>query len=253
MKQVLILDKKVGETPLACLDRFREINIDYKNVKMTYAGRLDPIASGLLIILAGDLVHKKDEFTKLSKTYECIAILGISTDTYDVLGIPHYSQKREYNDDFVVAQLKTFLGTFQQTYPPYSSKTVEGKQLHQISREGRVSSITLPSREVTVTEIRNSELSRISLREIRENVTEIISYVKGDFRQNQILNTWNTISEENPEAIVTTVSFTISVSSGTYIRGIVNTLGEKLGIGACIISLKRTKVGIYTLEDVDKF
>lgn len=258
MKQVLLLDKKVGETPLACLDRFRERYPEYKNVKMTYAGRLDPIASGLLVILVGDAVHRKDEFTKLSKTYECVAILGVATDTYDVLGIPVEAMapltKESWHETLRVTEaLESFIGTFQQAYPPYSSKTVDGKQLHQIAREGNISSLTLPVREVTVTEMRNIEFSRISRSEIREKVTEIVSHVKGDFRQDQTLNAWNAFSEENPYKIMTIVSFTISVSSGTYIRGIVNTLGEKLGIGACIISLKRIKLGNYTLDNVDKF
>jgi tRNA U55 pseudouridine synthase TruB len=52
MENVLKLYKNVGETPLECLERFRVENSEYKDVPMTYAGRLDPMAEGVLIVLA---------------------------------------------------------------------------------------------------------------------------------------------------------------------------------------------------------
>ncbi len=88
MQQVLVLNKQVGETPLECMDRFRDANPEYVNVKMTYAGRLDPMADGVLIVLVGDAVHRKDEFSALDKEYVCTAILGVGTDSYDILGLP---------------------------------------------------------------------------------------------------------------------------------------------------------------------
>ena len=54
MKKIILLNKKEGETPLEALEVFRAKNKIYKNVKKTYDGRLDPMASGLLLILAGD-------------------------------------------------------------------------------------------------------------------------------------------------------------------------------------------------------
>jgi tRNA U55 pseudouridine synthase TruB len=55
---------------------------------MTYAGRLDPLAEGLMIVLTGDDCMKKDEYTNMSKQYEVhSACLASATDTYDLLGI----------------------------------------------------------------------------------------------------------------------------------------------------------------------
>ena len=87
MKELLLLNKDVSETPLECLERFRGENPEYANIKMTYAGRLDPMASGLLVVLAGGMVQKKEEFLKLPKTYEATVVLGIESDTFDCLGI----------------------------------------------------------------------------------------------------------------------------------------------------------------------
>ena len=60
MKQVLNIYKKAGETPLEAINRFRAANPEYRNVKITYAGRLDPLAEGVLILLAGDAVYEKE-------------------------------------------------------------------------------------------------------------------------------------------------------------------------------------------------
>ena len=59
MKKVLIFNKKEGETPLEVLDKFRAKNKIYQDIKMTYAGRLDPMASGILLVVAGEEIKKK--------------------------------------------------------------------------------------------------------------------------------------------------------------------------------------------------
>jgi tRNA pseudouridine55 synthase len=253
MNELLLLNKEVGETPLVCMNRFRLEHSEYQDVKMTYAGRLDPIASGLLLVLTGDKVHEKDDYLYLPKTYECTTLLGVATDTYDVLGIP--KSKNPFDDsvdggrrsrlrEVVTEGLESFLGTFQQAYPPYSSKTVDGKQLHQIARSGDIDKVVLPEREVTVMSISLVEVRGVLGRQI----TDIISRVTGDFRQEEILSTWNELLDTYPEDLFNLATFTVVVSGGTYIRSIVNSLGEKLGTGACILSLHRTKVGDFNVE-----
>lgn len=263
MKQVLLLSKQVGETPLGCIERFRAAHPEYESVKMTYAGRLDPIADGLLLVLAGEAVHDKDEYSGLSKVYECTALLGVSTDTYDVLGLPITGVSEsgcvttQVTHSKVEVEIRSFVGSFQQAYPPYSSKTVDGRQLHQIARAGELETVEIPTREVVVESVSDVEVREISQSEILRQITDIISRVEGDFRQSDIAQAWadlwTTRSEKSAHAPVQLVSFTIAVSSGTYIRGIVHSLGEKLGTGACIVSLKRTSIGEFLLSDAKNF
>jgi tRNA U55 pseudouridine synthase TruB len=59
MKKIILINKKEGETPLEALEFFRKKNKQYQDLKMTYAGRLDPMASGLLLLLAGEETKKK--------------------------------------------------------------------------------------------------------------------------------------------------------------------------------------------------
>ncbi len=70
LNKILVLNKKEGETPLEALEIFRKKNKEYMGVKMTYAGRLDPMASGLLLILAGEEAKNKEKYLILGKEYE---------------------------------------------------------------------------------------------------------------------------------------------------------------------------------------
>ena len=93
MEKRVIIYKKVGETPLEALENFRtkrldEGHVEYRNIPMTYAGRLDPMAEGDLLILIGEECKKKDAYLGLDKEYEVEVLFGIETDTHDVLGIP---------------------------------------------------------------------------------------------------------------------------------------------------------------------
>jgi tRNA U55 pseudouridine synthase TruB len=54
IQKIIVLNKKEGETPLEALSLFRSTHKSFKDVPMTYAGRLDPMASGLLVILIGE-------------------------------------------------------------------------------------------------------------------------------------------------------------------------------------------------------
>ena len=62
--------KPVGLTPLEAIETLKEKEASLKEAKMTYAGRLDPLASGVLILLAGEDRFNKEDYLKLPKTYE---------------------------------------------------------------------------------------------------------------------------------------------------------------------------------------
>ena len=254
---VLVLSKSVGETPLECINRFKVSHPEYKDIKMTYAGRLDPMASGVLLVLAGEKVHEKDAYLKLPKTYECVAVLGIETDTYDVLGVPNSSKlppktsafRPSWKEGEVEHLLSSFIGTFSQKYPPYSSKTISGKQMHTLAREGGLENLEIPTQNVTVDSILNIRMASMAAEDLVQEVAENIKKVTGDFRQEDTIKAWQAILDQNKGKRIDLVLFTIDVSGGTYIRGIVHELGQQLAKGACILRLKRTSVGDYKLLD----
>lgn len=76
-----------------------------------------------------------------------------------------------------------------------------------------------------------------------------ISKVKGDFRQSEILILWKEILLSGEARNHYLGKFSAHVSSGTYIRGLVNDMGNTLGCGATTLSIKRTRVGDYNIKD----
>ncbi|MEX1120333.1 MAG: hypothetical protein WEB94_01110 [Candidatus Paceibacterota bacterium] len=250
MKNVLSLYKKEGETPLECMDRFREDNPSYQNVAMTYAGRLDPLACGILLVLADDMVHQKEEYCACDKEYYVEALLGFDTDTYDLLGVPQtptLALPLEGGGDFssfLDKTLKSLVSRKEQPYPPYSSRTVEGKPLWQWAREGRLDEIDIPTKHIEIYDIFDIEMSEITPEEIWLRVDTMTDLVKGDFRQGEIKEKWHNLTSslyaQGRRNIL--VSFRVKCSSGTYIRTLVHELGKKIGTGACIYRLERTSV-----------
>jgi tRNA pseudouridine(55) synthase len=247
LKKIIILNKKEGETPLEALEKFRNKNKEYKEVPMTYAGRLDPMASGVLLVLIGEECKKKEKYLALSKEYKFQILFGFATDTYDILGKVSSRARRNFTQEVLVKKikdnLKHFAGKFIQEYPAYSSKTVGGKPLFQYAREGK--EVKSPKREVFVKSLRLGKIRIINPEKLFKNIKTRIQKVKGDFRQEEILKIWQKelIQSKNKSNKFYLVDFDIKCGSGTYVRGVANSLGKKIKIEALAFSIKRTKIG----------
>ncbi|OGD66808.1 hypothetical protein A2442_01655 [Candidatus Campbellbacteria bacterium RIFOXYC2_FULL_35_25] len=250
MEKVLNLYKKEGETPLETTENFRKENSEYEKEKMTYAGRLDPMAEGVLLVLSGEECKNKEEYLNLDKEYEFEILWGIITDTYDILGIPKiYRGKAPVDLSGFGDVLKKLKGKQVFEYPPYSSATVEGKQLFQWAREGRLNEIEIPRKEVEIYNIELLENYEISGEELLKSIINRVQKVTGDFRQKEITKQW-----QLPGALPLGVDFVVSkvrvnCSRGTYVRAIANKLGNDLGVGAIALKIKRNKVGEYNIKN----
>jgi len=245
LKKVIVLNKKEGETPLESIGVFCRKHPKYSGVPMTYAGRLDPMASGLLVVLAGEECKNKNAYLALDKEYEFKVLFGFATDTYDTLGKVVHSSILQ-NDKMLIKQIKNnlkfFKGKFIQKYPIYSSKTVKGKPLFAYGREGV--DIELPEREVFVKSLKFFGIKKITSKKLLENIERRIGKVKGDFRQEEIITTWRQELKVSKSSFYIG-SFKIKCSSGTYVRGIAHSLGAKMQIPALAFYIKRTKIGKY--------
>ena len=248
---VLNLYKKRGETPLERLNRYKDNHPEFKNVKMTYAGRLDPLAEGVLIVLFGEKIKNKEKYIALDKKYEFRAILGVETDTYDVLGkVKSVKSKVEsVKKENIEKEIENFIGKRTQEYPTFSSRTVKGKALFDWAKEGRLSEIKIPKREIEIYKLQLINEKTITKRNLEKLVFSSITKVKGDFRQKEIKRGWEKFFEKSATNKFQTIRCTISCSSGTYIRAITYILGRNLIIGATAISIIRTAVGSYSIHD----
>lgn len=255
MKRILNIYKRAGETPLGAINRLRAANSEYQDVKITYAGRLDPLAEGVLILLAGDAVYEKEKYLKMDKEYKAEILFGFETDTYDILGLPKKERPLLLTSKTVLdVALKNLEREIILPLPPYSSYKIKGKPLFQWAREGKLNEIKIPERKTTVYEIKLLSLKNISNQKLLKKIEQKIDMVKGDFRQKEILKKWqekmlpNLSDSKNKEAFWT-AKIKIKCSSGTYIRSIANDLGKKIKTGGVILSLTRTKVGDFEIKN----
>jgi len=174
-----------------------------RKIKVGHCGTLDPIATGLLILVTGKLTKRAGELTKMDKIYEAEATLGSASSTYDSEGQLSPVSTRKPSLSEVKTQLIKFKGKIEQTPPAFSAIKINGKRAYKLAREGK---------EV-----------KIEPRQVEIYSTQLIKYAY-------------------PK-----ITFRVHVSSGTYIRSLINDLGNNLGVGAHMSALRRTQIGKYKL------
>ena len=243
---MILLNKSKYLTSYQAIQKFQESNNKYANSKLGYVGTLDPMATGLLVVLENEENKERNKYIGLTKTYEFEILFGISTDTYDLLGIiKKIDHKVTVIENLGLTQ---FLGKYEQKFPPFSAKIVNGKRLYSISRHSSLSEIELPTyaREIFSLELLNN--NKVNKSEVLDQVNLATKKVKGDFRQNEILNSW--VSQSNKIKLeYQLVKIKAKVSSGTYIRRLCVDIANKYNVHALAYSIKRTKVGGFDIKN----
>jgi tRNA pseudouridine(55) synthase len=189
--RVLNLYKAQGETPRERLERLRVQKPEYQNEVLSYAGRLDPMAEGVLLCLVGSANKMRDAYLEMNKEYVLDVLFGFSTDTYDVLGrLVEQGDPADITKEEIKKALNEFRGSVSQEYPPFSSKAVEGKSLFEWARLGSISTMVLPRRTVTIYDIDLEGAYKISEAALFTYIETNVEKVQGDFRQEEIMRLW---------------------------------------------------------------
>lgn len=235
----IYIEKPIGKTPLEII---KELKGDSKE-KYSFAGRLDPMARGKLIILRGLECKKQHLYCNFDKVYTFEILFGFQTDTYDIMGlIESYNLKNLKDISF---DINKYIGKFNQPYPPYSSIIVNKQPLWWWSREGRLNEITIPERNIEIYNLEYLEDIKINSSEqllqiIKQKINKLDKKNHKDFRVPTILKKWNNIlSNLNFTPIIK--KYRATVSSGTYIRSLANNIGNDLGVGALAFDIHRTE------------
>lgn len=242
----ILFYKKRFETPLDALNRLRLEKPELKDETLSYAGRLDPMAEGVLLVLVGEEENRdREKYLGLDKSYEVEVLLGISTDTGDVLGLVQNTEKegKKVLNEEIEKVVKNLEGENNFPYPVFSSRTVDGKPLHEWAREGRLDEIEIPTKASTIYSAKLIDTKIISATDILQSVLNDIDQIQGNFRQEEIKKSWNeSLQNLNQEFQIATIS--IDCSSGAYMRTIAEELGKKLGTVALAYRIKRTKIDL---------
>jgi len=209
MDGFLLIDKAGGMTSHDVVAMARK-KLDTK--KVGHAGTLDPMATGVLVLGVGIATRLLTYITDGKKTYEATILLGKSTHTDDKDGDLTFTGDQEIiskiSDDQIKGELAKFIGKIKQRPSSVSAIKIDGKTAHARVRAGE--SVEIAERDVTIYELITKEIRNLS------NVIE--------------------------------VDISVTCSAGTYIRAIARDLGSHLKIGGHLITLRRSLVSPFSIE-----
>lgn len=224
--------KKVGHTPLQVVrDILPYLQSDEVD-KITYVGRLDPMAEGWMHILWNGDMEEKAILASKDKIYEIEVVCGISTDTGDVLGLITEDKVADAETSQTSKAIQSFVGPFTYAYPKYSSpnikETLKGREKEEKLQKGNIKKIE----EVSITYINSVNLEK----EIENKLS--LSKMDGNFRLEEIKEKWKEFFIDNSN-IYLKIKLRVDCSSGTYMRTLAEELGKKIGMPAYAHSIKR--------------
>jgi len=205
---------------ISSYDVIREFKKYYPGQKIGHAGTLDPMASGLLIVLMGKTCKEQGKFMGLEKEYRAKIVFGLVSDTYDLQGQIKIGDGQDLFKNLsllskkkVEKALSSFGQGYLQTVPAFSAVKRKGRPLYKLAREGKTIK-NLPQKEVKIGEIK------------------LVSFKEAVFPQVELL---------------------MKVSKGFYVRSLAFDLGKKLGVGGVLANLVRTKIGDFSLNEALEF
>ena len=241
MDGIAIIDKPEGWTSHDVVARVRRL---LKEKRVGHTGTLDPFATGVLVVLCGRATRLAQFLSGAEKEYEAIIRFGYATETGDATGErkgevrslnsevrsprsevqgpgsevqslkSEGQSERLWTDDEIEAALASLRGEIEQVPPMYSAKKVQGRKLYELARAG--ASVERAAVRVTVQEFEALLTGGLLLRHEADGTCLLTARVR--------------------------------CSAGTYVRTLAESLGERLGVGAHLLSLRRTRAGDFSIE-----
>ena len=202
MNGIVLVDKPAGLTSHDVVNRWRKL-ADTK--RAGHLGTLDPMATGLLVLMTGTATRLAQFFERCEKSYLAEITFGLVSDTYDIEGeVRETGIAPPASEHEILNALSCFRGRFRQTPPAVSAKKVKGVPAYKLARKGIA--VDLQPLEVELKDLQARPLA--------------------------------------PERL----ELHVTCSAGTYLRSLAHDLGERLGCGAVLSKLRRTRSGSFSLE-----
>jgi tRNA pseudouridine55 synthase len=156
---ILLVDKPQGITSHDVVSKMRRV---FHIKKVGHAGTLDPMATGVLVILIGKATKASQFLMSLDKEYAGTIKLGVITDSQDADGeIVEERPVPDLTEAQVKTEMKTFIGDQYQIPPMFSAKKINGQKLYKLARQGKT-----VEREPRVIHISRFELTNFALPEV---------------------------------------------------------------------------------------
>lgn len=201
---MILFDKPPGWTSHDAVEAFRRMLP--KGAKVGHCGTLDPLATGLLILLVGPCTRLQARLQGWDKAYSGKIRLGLETDTGDIEGrILKSRPVPPLGLEDLQRALDSHRGAFERPAPAFSAVKHRGRPLYQYARRG----ISVPPK------LRRSTVYA-----------------------------WKALAYAEPD-----LEHALECSSGTYVRSLAQSVGEALGCGASVSSLRRDRIAVFSAEE----
>jgi tRNA pseudouridine55 synthase len=230
---VFIIDKPAGLTSHDVVAQVRHI---LQERRVGHTGTLDPFATGVLVILVGRATRLAQFLSGLEKEYEAVIRLGYATDTGDVTGKPIRERVEDsipdgkptgdsgqrWSKEEIEAALESLRGEIDQVPPMYSAKKQGGRKLYELARRGD---------------------------EVERKPVRVCIY------RFEATNPANLAGSPTSELLKVNLDGTfdfavrVACSAGTYVRTLAEDFGKRLGVGAHLAELRRTRVGDFQIQE----
>ena len=226
MDGLLIIDKPSGPTSHDVVARMRRV---LREKRIGHTGTLDPMATGVLLLVLGKATRLATFLSASDKSYDAVVRLGFATDTADALGRPlgPVSESPIPSREAIDAALEGFRGTFMQQPPAFSAKKIDGQRSHTLARaraRGADDDWAAADARLTPRATEGADPPALPApASVTAHAIRVVS-VDGD-----------------------RVTLQVDCSAGFYIRSLAHDLGERLGIGAHLAALRRTRTGDFTI------
>lgn len=204
---ILVIDKPSSWTSHDVVNKARRL-LGIRRIG--HAGTLDPMATGVLVLLVGPVTKRSDELTGMDKSYQATVSFGQQTATGDADGaVIHTDDATWLTEDHIRKALHRLSGTREQMVPAYSAVKINGNKLYDLARSGQIPA-ERPVRLITIKRI------------------ELESFDP---------------TPPFPSAVIT-----VDCTKGTYIRVLAEEIGQTYGLAAHLTALRRLASGPFTID-----
>ena len=244
---VVVVDKPYRWTSADVIRKVKWMAIKHfrkKNLKVGHAGTLDPLATGVLLVCIGKATKLAESFQKAQKQYIAGVTFGATTASYDrEKEVDQLFPLEGVSEESLRKVLPSFIGEQDQVAPLFSAKSVDGVRVYEIARKRYKAG--LPVEDLGV--LQASRINIYDLQLLSFILTGKVVPPEGDNSNSKSTASSRINVAEVPEGLPQ-ADILVDCSKGTYIRALARDLGEALGSGAFLHSLRRTRNGGFSVE-----
>src|SRR5258708_7672976 len=226
MDGLLVADKPSAPTSHDVVARMRRA---LSETRIGHTGTLDPLATGVLLLVVGKATRLAKFLSASDKSYHAVVRFGFATDTADAQSRPLAppSHRAMPSHEAIEAALDAFRGSFFQRPPAFSAKKIDGQRSYKLARRRGRESIAVSATSSTGDAVDPASQKQQSTPDPCSVTAHAIRVVSLDGYD---------------------VTLSIDCSPAFYVRSLPPDLGDRLGLGAHLAALRRTRVGDFGLD-----